>query len=392
MSRLSLAAIALAVSAYPVNSVCSVEKDAADGVTSEFVLKGMKSHRQRLLRGEVLIAGMKESKYADGRTQEADVEMTVAFDFEKNLVRFDRREAADAADTQSADMLRSHYWRTKTEAAIAKVNNQGEKPTLEIHPTDYVPASPWHRPFDIRSVGVYYWPDFRKGTPLEEILEGFMSTTPVEATETPDGIYCLVWEFNDRQRRTLWIDGKRGFAPTKMIVQDKGTPIGEDWGINPVLANEASWKELDGVWVPDTFRIQKRTVRVERSAQGESRAAGENSMSYMLAFEWKSVNQPLPEELFSYREHELEDGSYVVDYRSGEPVVVELIGAEPTHRDGQEGAREHNTGWTLSRVLVIFGSVLILLAIPCFSFACPRKGTGAVNTACQRSARFGLPS
>ena len=363
MSRLSLAAIALAVSAYPVNTVCSLEKDSPDGVTSEFVLKGMRSHRQRLLRGEVLITGMKESEYADGRSQEADVEMTVAFDFEKNLVRFDRREPADASGMQSADMARSFYWRTKTEAAIAKVNNQGEKPTLEIHPADYVPVRPWHRPFDVRAVGVYYWPNFRSGTPLEQILEGFMTTTPVETTETSDGIYCLVWEFNDRQRRTLWVDGNRGFTPAKMVIQDKGTPIGEDWDANPVLANEVSWKEVDGVWVPDTFKIQKRTVRVERSAQGELRTAGENSMSYMLAFEWKSVNQPLPEELFSYREHELEDGSYVVDYRSGEPVVVELIGAEPTHRGGQEDARKHDAGWAMSRVMVVFGSVLILLAI-----------------------------
>lgn len=305
MCRLQVAVIVFVISACPgVETSCRAEDTSSD-VSVESVLKGMKTERAKLVRGSVAISGVKSSWDYKFGAHITKVEMFCAFDHETGHLRFDRTEShwtisgpRDNADVFQLppEIRQSRLWRTESETAHLRIQHPGDKPYLELHPPDYLPNFPGEAPFDIRAVGLLYWPSFRHNGQYDEVLDVFMSQTPAEATEQRAGQYLLTWVIDYRQKRTLWVDTDRGFTPTKMTIQTTSTPMSPNWDANLSTVNEVSWQEVDGVWVPATFMIGLRY-----------RSGGECSTSYHLIFDWKSVNQPLPENLFDYKERQLEE-------------------------------------------------------------------------------------
>ncbi len=360
MRRSMIKTLALTILLCPSGQRARAADNPAELVSVEFVMKGMKAHRQQLVKGKVVISGVKKVDRPLIRNQETDVSILCAFDHESGLLRFDRREAQstiDSAGKTASDPVtrQSRLWRNSESIAHWREIHQPGEPSLEIHPLSYKPRRTTETLFDIRAVGMLYWLSFFDNSQVEEVLESLMFV-PAEPVEERGGQYRLVWELDDH-RRTLWVDAKRGFTPTKMIIEDKA---GEGWDPEPLLENKTSWRQVDGVWVPEAFMIRMRNKLVERIAEGKLRSAGETSTSYHLAFEWESVNAPLPDNLFSYKKQELPRGTYVVDFRSGEPIIAEVIGADSSLPPSPQSKQE---SWGLSRFLLVLGSILVLAAV-----------------------------
>ena len=180
-------------------------------------------------------------------------------------------------------------------------------------------------PFDVRCLGLYYWIGFeRRGFRFDHMYEGLTRHKPREAERDADGRWKIVWELPGAvaERRTVWLDEPRGFTVVRSetryedrSAQKTGGPL--VWQ-EPTQASDVTWEVNNGVWVPKTFKIQTR----RRGAL----------LSCDLSFEWESVNQPVPDNLFTVDGLNIKDRRLVIDYRTGQRIIARVLNDSPGHR------------------------------------------------------------
>ena len=125
-------------------------------------------------------------------------------------------------------------------------------------------------------------------------------------------------------RCTVWIDASRGFTPTRMDHQRRAKSAGADVWDEPFEQCEVTWKQINNVWVPESF------VAWFRPRQGYSE-------EYDLAFAWESVNEPVEDVVFSAKGLELKPRSVIVDARAPNPsslISSGLARSEPKRASG----------------------------------------------------------
>ncbi|NQT15429.1 MAG: hypothetical protein HQ582_21915 [Planctomycetes bacterium] len=180
---------------------------------------------------------------------------------------------------------------------------------------------------DVRCLGLYSWIHFSKGTDFETVYGPFAQSSPYEISDEGSGLYRVVWEFKTL-RATLWIDESKDCSPVRYWIQGKSATAGQIWDEDPRLTNDVTYEKVAGVWVPSTFRFRCRQDKVERGPDQRPKKRSHNATTYLLAFDWQSVNTPVDDKYFSHEDFQLRQGTFILEHRAGEPVILEEVGRE----------------------------------------------------------------
>ncbi len=309
-----------------------------------FVWAGLKDNRERLRRGAFRVKGRKIDDDPRGRRLDSDMTIFCAFDYDKDLFRFDRAEpefftkeplvdrgqGPKALEEQGRKMRSDPKdwvernvggkW-AKSETQCISWSIQGNSVSI-LRPHEEPDSS--LRIFDVRTLGLLIWGNLvDRGTSWKDTCELYPEL-PLEAVQERKGLYRFRWVENASipLRKTLWVDEAQGFSPVRLHTQEGQTSKdGIKWS-EPDITSEVESVCIGGVWVPHTFRI-------------ETRESAPWFRSYQWTFAWESVNEPVAESLFTVEGMDLPKGTPVIDYRLGEPILKGRIGEEPSSTAGQ---------------------------------------------------------
>jgi hypothetical protein len=347
--------------AVAYHGVVAAEGKDGLGVQYHFLVGGLGHERERLRNGVFRAHGVKTLKAEPSAgTVTGDVYVFGAFDVSKGQWRFDRSEpewgspiaTGSVPRSQKVPSMTTRYCRNSEFSA--HYNSKFRR--VELHTPETIgPGSMpgTNRFFDVRCLGLYHWGRFLRGDRFEEVQESFFERLPVECEDEGEGRYRLCW-MREVSRQTLWIDERRGFAPVRLVIQHKFRDLGDtDWR-EPYYVSEVAWKRLSDVWVPEAFRVvNKEELSGPGASKGDS-TPKHRTTSYTLAFDWESVNGSVSDAYFRYDGFESPEGTYVTDFRSGEPVMIGVVGRTSTSLPSR-------SSWTVGRALSVVGIVLLVV-------------------------------
>jgi hypothetical protein len=324
-------------------SACTNVVAAAD----THIFEALSFGRESLQRGVFRCQGQwVETK--GGISRNGDIEMLCAFDALANNWRFDRKQAySTRVGEKRAQPIHTKLAWTAKDAKIWEVG----RPLAEVYSADFRPKI-YGKPFDVRTIGLMYWADFLNGTSLESVLDAYRATAPDEVKDEDGSVTRATWirRKSLHDKRTVWLDKTKEYAPIRLEVSYPKTPVGEkeEWQAARVVS-DATWKKVSGVWVPETYRI-------------EYRPPSGNMSRYDLAFEWETVNDSVPNSWFEFSSFELPTGTVIADSRLGTPIIIEKIGYpgiyEKFYQRSQWGVlRFLGLGLTLA---LLVGTVMVL--------------------------------
>ena len=160
----------------------------------------------------------------------------------------------------------------------------------------------WANTLDVRNFGLAYYTDlFSVDTRYEDTLGHYQAESPVVAERRDDGMVHLQWKLKEAGLlRDLWVDGKRGFWPTRMELRMLNDPDAP-----PFSTNDLQVRQEGDVWVP---------VRYVCRSGDEVRE---------LDFTWKSINQEIDSGQFHYKSFDMNGVKLVSDTRLGDSIILE---------------------------------------------------------------------
>lgn len=358
----------------------------------DYLLAGLEHERQKLQTAKFRIEGTMLQSLAGSATVEGPVQFDGAVDYRERKIRFDRTEpttirtvtilasptrlddpaavpgahgAGEVESLLSAPELRaqtrkyirvpgrSMFWSHSMNGGVIDSTRQ---PGISIEAED---SKRHELPFDVRAVGLMIWADLGRYS-LPEMVDAYRRKRNdlmdvVEESESP-GTYRCSLRFNFTVKgqskppwwgaHTLWIDSKRGFSPIRLHIAPpppanppRAEPRAED-------RSEAHWIERSGVWIPEKWVL----------TYGD----GENRFKYDLSFTWESINEPLPDRLFSYEDFGAPKGTPVFDQRAGRQMLVEELGGDTSPASLSAKARPGLLRLFLGIAAVLFAALLIL--------------------------------
>jgi hypothetical protein len=288
-----------------------------DSVLSEF-----KESREQLRSGIYRAFGTKRDGITGDKrfpSYRGEVEIFSAFDHDRGLFRFDRSEPNLFEEDPSLPMRRVNvqlkYVRTPDVSLhVASGWQKSGVGEILVKPPDAAPTE-YLLPMDVRNLGAASWHAMSKGVPLEQVVRVLQRPRVVEVTSEDEGIvrFARLYGPNDSLKSVYWFDTRQGFSPIRFEFLERGRD--GEWQ-PPLTVNLVTWKDFDGVWVPEALSI------IDQQA-GNGRV-----QSYDLQFRWESVNGSPPEELFRLESLQLERGTPIIDRRWGRPIVVGRVGDE----------------------------------------------------------------
>lgn len=319
------------------------EGDSTASGGGQDVLQTMIAERMRLKSGVFEVKGKKHFK-----TRTSDVEGDVAgfcaFDFPTGRYRFDNQEPHDVSLQEAPPVQKPRPGTEERLEPIPATEDRSirvlqmkgvrtRESTIEWYRfaertwNDVIIAPPGrqfqlrglHHPFDVRAAGMMTLISFRNDMSFTDVMRGF----PLEGVEREavdeSGSVVLAWTRKHARLRAT-VNVNEGATPIRLeVIHDRSATHAAD-GSPPVFA-ETQWKWLNDVWVPTFLKLVTRD---------DSR---DDLRWYELNLDWKQVNQPVSDELFSYRSFEgVPKGTYVRDIRGpkkDEPTTVEIIGQPP---------------------------------------------------------------
>jgi hypothetical protein len=179
----------------------------------------------------------------------------------------------------------------------------------------------------------------------------------VEAVREDDGLIRVAWIAGERRdmKRTVWFNEERGFTPERYEFQGRTREV---WKLRDVTTTE--WQQQQGLWVP--VRMTHQGLVTKKDTE--------------LAFTWESLNEPLPDELFTAEGFESDEGTYIVDARLGPPVITEIVGQEYSPPQPPDTPPRREWQWTPLRI-VLASALALMFALAMLSLARRRwRGNG----------------
>lgn len=170
---------------------------------------------------------------------------------------------------------------------------------------------------DIRVITLYDPISLRKCRTMAEILDIFFkagygySTMNKAAKKGKDGRWELTWDSkvkNEATKYTLIVNEARGYTPEEFRCESKldGAPApAADWFLEWI--NQTRWDQIGGVWVP--VHHEHRQVLGPMSAYSET---------YIYDYHWDSVNQDVPDDVFTYTKLDVPKTVAIQDVSTGE--------------------------------------------------------------------------
>ncbi|HQU44944.1 MAG TPA: hypothetical protein PK867_19165 [Pirellulales bacterium] len=273
------------------------------------------------------------------------------FDFDLRLLRCEREQPISVTSPLRADnpansappgapvfdgqvlgaphliTVKQTYFRKPGEAVIYQ---KGETYVMiygeETKPPDSMLA------FDILATGLLFRQTYCEQTSFAEVYDALARFDADDVADEGNGVERIRWTIGDDHRRFLWIDKHRGFSPTRFEARDRRMSRRTRDGSwpEPYLINTASWKAVNDVWVPASWEIQERREE-------------EAIWKYEHEFEWRSVNEPLPEDLFTVDGLGCPAGTRVTNVKGQAAVIERVIGEPDSPKKGKVFVIQHAT-------------------------------------------------
>ncbi len=348
---------------------------------SRYIWSGMRDHRERLQRGVFHANGRKVFVDPDWGQLEEEVSIFCAFDQGKSSIRFDRLEREKSVTVRPGikpGHSGAHWDTTPSGGKSLKIGGKvlrwqlGGK-AAAIGSGESIPLVHQVHPFDVRTLGLTFWQDLEDGVPLQTYLSVY-SKIPNEVVAEGDGVYRLGWTEGGSAatfRRTLWLDETKGFSPIRFEYRPQPAHGMVQKGNGYSIISEVTWTRIAELWVPKTFRIEERFM-------------SKRMRSYELAFTWESVNQSIPDDLFTVEGLGLPAGTRLVDTRLHKPIVVGAVGEDPfveTVDAPPEPPGGHGFPWPVFLVGVALLVIVLALAFQYARFRWLQSpGTGLRRT------------
>lgn len=336
---------------------------------SELCLDRMIGNREQIYAGDYAMRGVhKLNTVVKGvaTTASRDINERIKFDFSQGVLRHEK-EIGSLGDPESVTPPRQVLlygadasYRQSVDAKRIDVGQKSE-------PQDF---------FDPRIAGMCSIAGFEKSVRLSLLTEAFragLNEHRFSVQDADDEILIAVLNVPQNEggkfmsRRRLWIDKNRGYVPIRMEMQwneafstDEATPR---WG-KPFETGEATWEEMQGVWVPTSASITL-------SQQAPVRQYSE-VLTYDLAFQWFAVNPEYDPAEFLIETLDIPKGSHLIVDSSGnrsKPVITQhpnvpnadelrrIVASNPSNTDMVVASRR---SWILMAANVI---VLVLLIL-----------------------------
>jgi hypothetical protein len=311
--------------------VCGLGREvgaAPDEAVAETLIAGLRNHC------EALQSGIVEFEVLD-KGGAVLAKRFVAFDARSQRVRCDVENLVMGGRT--AKVLHTtteflQYFRDQQGASMVRLNPGDESMVLD------------GMPIDMRAVGLCRYTHLARGGKVETLLDS-IDRMELLGVSLEDDIGVMVLGPNVDGGMThivYWIDTAHGYVPIQYEVQ-VWSPL-HGWSVSERY--ETSWGRVNDTMVP------------LRGAWSLDSVDGDLECMEEMRFTWKTVNEGVPDELFTRESLELPDGTRVIDTRLGEPIVEEVIGRD---RRLPEVPAPRRISW-MTRILII-GSVLALLAL-----------------------------
>jgi hypothetical protein len=304
----------------------------------EFVMAGIQSERESLVTG--MFEAEEEFTPVEGPASHSQI--FCAFDYASKKFRFDRIKTNPGDPTAAPQ---GGYYVTTPESVVYR---QARNDVVAIRPADFQTAI--SDPFDFRVLGLALWPDMVRNTGFQEIYDIYTSPRLKPTQVIGEGeTYRIIRIYQSAcRKREIIIDGSKGFWPVRFSLSGRDSMESEEWHA-PEMDNDLSVEQIGAAWVPSKFHMQDRGDMLD------------------IVFHWKSVNEPIPAETFTYESFNLEGTRAVVDGRLGQPVVVKELGnaAAKTRVAPAQAIQTRSRTWVLMVLgfgaLVLTGILIVVL-------------------------------
>lgn len=310
--HLLLLLIALCLVTQEVRAQGSTGISSKERREAEFALEGMWASIQDLRSGRFQAKEISRSA-EDQVVRSAEYDYWVAFDFDKEWIRFDQEEAAGAFGKRTTKFARNEA------EVLTSVALGDDVRSVSVHDRDHDARLLGAHPFDVRIAGLSPLGPYSVRDTLDRLLEkdrAFDVSALIDYERDRDAVK-LTFEIEGKKafagwrfRRELWIDKAQGYKPIRAEVFSIEAGAAE-WVRQDVSRTE--WLQMGGTWVPKVWRMEAPPAQI----------------SSELTFDWESVNEPIPERLFQIEGFEAPDGTAVMDYTLDTPIKVATVGETP---------------------------------------------------------------
>lgn len=302
----------------------------------EFAIAGLRDGRDRLQRGAFRCKGTRRDVSDSHPAYLGPVEVYCAFDVQKGLLRFDRKDVHEGKYARAPD--RSIHWTPNPQSPSATVRGPTEPPPTQV------------APFDPLIVGLCTYSEFVSDYRYAEkmALLGDRSKWRHVAAVRTDGRVRL--EFATEGDWTVVdLDERKGYAPVRCAVYyspDRPTPTSI-----PNDLCEVGWAEVNSVWVPLSVAVKY-----------DNRAG--RMTSYQLEFSWDRVNDTVPDENFSVEGMGLPEGTAVVKVEPDRSYVVGRLGDKsPEHLAETSPPERASYRWAVTAVVALLCVAAVALVV-----------------------------
>lgn len=298
------------------------------------LLIGIDDSRSRISSGAFRVSGTTVEMFSGKKNREINEDMYMSFDFERGCIRAESGEAGFLLTPENAFQR------------FPAIPGDTET-TVKQHDVTFLPAARHVNPFDVRNLGFFTcrsryfrftYDDFRvfmlnEAKVIETNEDNVLTEVQFAHAELKESNADNYPVFR------VWLDKERSYTTTRIDVGDYQT-------------SEISWEEMNGVYVPVSFRQRY-----------DSKSSG-MKINADWALTWESVNEPIPQELFTYESLKREGDTHGVLYASNvdetrKPVALDHFGSEIERN--QNGRRLNVTMFFLlgGFVMIVVGAVRI---------------------------------
>ncbi len=336
--RLGVLPLAIAMLAGPAPQVAFAlePSEPVDRALADVLVTGMRDARDRLRQGLVTVAGTEFQPALLGHeVRESAFQLSYAFDWDTEMVRCERECETQVATgvTAGGDLANPHWerWRyvyiRRPGLSIVFDTKVGETLGGQIRILAEDADLLGVEGFDVRAACLLLLTDYQstRSVSFERIVTDWASDLRTqEVTAVADeggGIWRIQWISKDGMAmRTIWLNRTQGFSVTRLelaLGQRRKYADGHEsvhWS-SPMQVNTATWAELNGVWVPKTFRLEAPQFHDD---------AGQNKF-YDHTFDWQSVNEPVSADLFEPESVGAPKGSKIINFQGQKGVIEGVV-------------------------------------------------------------------
>ncbi len=282
---------------------------AEESRMAALLFQGWRDGRDRLASGVFRAHGHLSCDSRDDPHCEGPLDYFCAVDYRKGRLRFDHEiPVVDRLSEKSGKVIGQtfrelgKYYQIPTHA-VEWSNRQEDVVYVRKAGT---PAVNQAAPFDVRCIGMMTLGDFERFTRYESVRGVNDPQTLTSVSAAGNGVWRLSWTAAQGCKFALWLNRETGYGP---IRYEARWPDGRE---PPIELSQATWTQIGDVWVP-------KSVKMERNL-------GPQRSKLDLVFELKSVNQPVPDDLFEFKSLvPPRESAQVISFESGKGMLLERI-------------------------------------------------------------------